>query len=573
MEVARTKDLITFEDSQLQLYNDLSKRTVDRRKELRPLTILLRDSGVKYKWGFPFRLMVQRNGKMLSIKHQEDMEHFAKALNLTPPASWRNEGPRQEEPPTRASERLAGQRDDQPVRDNERKAALICYTTERAFELQDPSSAPGDIEKSVQPRATYIGSLSKKYSLLDDDDEAVLNLIAKCKWNLNNPLRITGSAKRDQEAELHSLQGIRLIDDGISCGKSRIPEDGLDSQPIKKKQANIPKKPVIQSENETALKVQQADEDQEILPKPSDWPTFNYKMKHIPTKDKNVLRVKFKRQHTYQQDPNFKFQDEAEACHKIISHAHFTPHPSTGDRRRETTIVQNGTNLERIGEMEGYLKSVPNKGCKEVLCAPEHMVSESVNHNQFKATAMEYLLDLVDKYWNGSKSLHSNETFLCHAKQVLSVMQHSSSSNDQQKESAAQLEKINNLVLETKSLHTQLSEQDHQNNVSIESLELQLNCAKKDMDIQKQQLDLVLQENNELKNMLLKIEKVKYTPDSSDPKLHDLRTPDLQSHNHQLQQEIDALKCQLQHFDKFQKLTEMLQESHRYEKNCVQFKK
>lgn len=59
--------------------------------------------------------------------------------------------------------------------------------------------------RSVPPRVEYVNSMSRKCSVLDEEDEAVLNLIAKCEWELSKPPGVTGSAKRDPEVELHNL--------------------------------------------------------------------------------------------------------------------------------------------------------------------------------------------------------------------------------------------------------------------------------------------------------------------------------------------------------------------------------
>ncbi|MEE6469463.1 hypothetical protein FKM82_008633 [Ascaphus truei] len=88
----RVRDNIMFRGETLQVYNDLSKQTVDRRKDMRPLTLLLRDKGIKYKWGFPFKLVINHKGKYLSIRHPDDMEPLAKTLGLAldPPGSAGN---------------------------------------------------------------------------------------------------------------------------------------------------------------------------------------------------------------------------------------------------------------------------------------------------------------------------------------------------------------------------------------------------------------------------------------------------------------------------------------------------
>lgn len=51
---------------------------------------------------------------------------------------------------------------------------------------------------------------AKKCLVMDADDEAVLNLIAECEWDLSNPPRNTSSSQKEQEDDFHSSQGTLL---------------------------------------------------------------------------------------------------------------------------------------------------------------------------------------------------------------------------------------------------------------------------------------------------------------------------------------------------------------------------
>lgn len=42
---------------------------------------------------------------------------------------------------------------------------------------------------------------------MDADDEAVLNLIAECEWDLSNPPGSTSSSQKEHKADLHYAQG------------------------------------------------------------------------------------------------------------------------------------------------------------------------------------------------------------------------------------------------------------------------------------------------------------------------------------------------------------------------------
>ncbi|CAH2320541.1 Hypothetical predicted protein [Pelobates cultripes] len=56
MLATRTQQHITYMDAQVSLFQDLSTITLDARRALRPLTCLLQERSIPYKWGFPFSL-------------------------------------------------------------------------------------------------------------------------------------------------------------------------------------------------------------------------------------------------------------------------------------------------------------------------------------------------------------------------------------------------------------------------------------------------------------------------------------------------------------------------------------
>ncbi|XP_038244809.1 centrosomal protein of 72 kDa isoform X1 [Dermochelys coriacea] len=518
--------------------------------------------------------------------------------------------------------------DDRPVRDSERKASLLHFTTDHAFELKDssPTAKVNEIERSGQPRIAYINSMSRKCSVMDEEDEAVLNLITKCEWDLSKPLGITGSAKKDPEVEFHSLQSIRNIEDNVGITMNRKSETRPKSLQMWKQQANMPMD--VSSENRNALKVQETDKEYRSLPDCSPTlPVVHNTIKQGNEKRKNSTKVTFsdnKTQDLLKKDPNLKFQDEAESYKKITTHANFTPHPDSqeisspvlsspkihsqaqkifntlsasrllcnrishnggnqpvqnqtysaalqknnrqpnvsGNVSKQETMQECGRNHPPSIQGPGPEEQRPNRKTTDVreVFETHQVATQSANKHLYEATPMEHLLDLVDKYWNGYKSLHCNEKFLSQAGPVLSAMQ-KSAPVDQQKDSATMCQEVNNLLLEKKTLQSHLSEQDQQYSIKINSLMSELSNTQKDMDILKQRLDQLLEENTNLKAHLLNVEQNVKNADSSSS-LH-LQLIDLQKENQQLRSENISLKQHLQHYDQIQELTEMLQESHR----------
>ncbi|CAH2276874.1 Hypothetical predicted protein [Pelobates cultripes] len=59
MQASRAKQTIAYLDSRVSLYQDLSTITLDDCRALRPLTQMLQEKRIRYKWVFPFRLQAK----------------------------------------------------------------------------------------------------------------------------------------------------------------------------------------------------------------------------------------------------------------------------------------------------------------------------------------------------------------------------------------------------------------------------------------------------------------------------------------------------------------------------------
>uniref|UniRef100_A0A803K9I3 L1 transposable element RRM domain-containing protein n=1 Tax=Xenopus tropicalis TaxID=8364 RepID=A0A803K9I3_XENTR len=79
---AREMKNITFEDSRIILFQDLSWRTLNKRRQLKPLTDLLKEKGIQFKWGFPFSLSVRNNGQLFILRNPKDTDDFCKRLDI-----------------------------------------------------------------------------------------------------------------------------------------------------------------------------------------------------------------------------------------------------------------------------------------------------------------------------------------------------------------------------------------------------------------------------------------------------------------------------------------------------------
>ncbi|XP_036601629.1 centrosomal protein of 72 kDa [Trichosurus vulpecula] len=102
------------------------------------------------------------------------------------------------------------QLDNRLVRESERKASLSHFSMEETFESKQISSnsLKNKAERDRHSRTKYIDSPTKKCSVMDAEDEAVLTLIAKCQLDLSKPPGIISASKKDCAVpEFHNLQG------------------------------------------------------------------------------------------------------------------------------------------------------------------------------------------------------------------------------------------------------------------------------------------------------------------------------------------------------------------------------
>ncbi|XP_048465898.1 centrosomal protein of 72 kDa [Rhincodon typus] len=172
---------------------------------------------------------------------------------------------------------------------------------------------------------------------------------------------------------------------------------------------------------------------------------------------------------------------------------------------------------------------------------------------------MDNFLDLVDRYWNGFKSLHCNENFLKQARRMMCDIQQQVALENQPKETKKLQEGINDLKAKNETLENCLCQQKQQYTEEFQKLSVQLSQAQRDMEMLKDCLGQTLDEKNHLQNHLIKLEQKALNTSSS----KNQQVEELQNHNQKLQCEIDNLKHKAQCYTKVQDLVDKLQESHR----------
>lgn len=85
MRAAKQSPAVPEEFMGISLYTDISQHTAMNRKKLAPLTKLLRNHNLIYKWGFPTKLLITWNGKTYAIYSVEKGIQLFKQWGLLPP--------------------------------------------------------------------------------------------------------------------------------------------------------------------------------------------------------------------------------------------------------------------------------------------------------------------------------------------------------------------------------------------------------------------------------------------------------------------------------------------------------
>ncbi|CAH2312243.1 Hypothetical predicted protein [Pelobates cultripes] len=96
MKAARSQN-ITYLGAQVSLFQDLSPLTLEARRALRPLTRMLQDRRIPYRWGHPFSLQARKDNAWRTLRWPNEVPGFLRALDLPAVAipNWILMGPPQ----------------------------------------------------------------------------------------------------------------------------------------------------------------------------------------------------------------------------------------------------------------------------------------------------------------------------------------------------------------------------------------------------------------------------------------------------------------------------------------------
>ncbi|KAF4024545.1 hypothetical protein G4228_016283 [Cervus hanglu yarkandensis] len=381
------------------------------------------------------------------------------------------------------------QLDDRPVRESERRASRLHFGSEESLDSKQSFPSVFREERPHHSRVKCTDPSAKKCLVMDADDEAVLNLIAECEWDLSNPPGSMSSSQKESEASLQSSQdSTETEDSGASSQKSSVSTQKMLNP----------------------------------LPAPE-----KYRKRRMPggrfqvPMDEACLS-------SLEGSLNVSRRSGSEGWGQAASSLSATPGPET-----------------------------PRPPSASEACPKLHSAVLPRKKATLEMLLLEALLDLVDMHWNGRGSLHSSEVFLAQARHILSSVQEFTTTQDT---STTVNEEISSLTLENKSLHSRLAELQQQYGMKMTEVVLELSDTRKEMDYLRQHLDRSLEESSSLKSLLFSMKKDVRTADA--PSALNLQISGLQASVKRLSGELVELKQHLEHYDKIQELTQMLQESH-----------
>ncbi|KAG8584414.1 hypothetical protein GDO81_008823 [Engystomops pustulosus] len=85
MFAARKKKNFVFNGDTIQLYQDLSGITLQKRRILRPLLDILHKHDISYRWNFPFALSATKDGITATLSAMEELQEFCDIWNIPTP--------------------------------------------------------------------------------------------------------------------------------------------------------------------------------------------------------------------------------------------------------------------------------------------------------------------------------------------------------------------------------------------------------------------------------------------------------------------------------------------------------
>ncbi|KAB1281279.1 Centrosomal protein of 72 kDa [Camelus dromedarius] len=465
--------------------------------------------------------------------------------------------------------------DDRPVRESEREASQLHFASEESLDSKQSFPTAFRVERPRHSRATCADPSAGKCLVMDTDDEAVLNLIAECEWDLSNPPGSRSSSQKEREvsfqgSQVESWRPLSPLSAQHQCGDSRRKGCGKtsgargvcaelrlqDPRCGEPPAQPFPPRPDSVDDKDPALSQKSSLSTQKVL-------------NPLPAAEK----------HRKRRMPGGRFQ--APADQECLSCLEAPDGPSSPEeslsRRNGSEAWSEGTFSHPVALGPGQQGPPSTSGSGEVsrgvkvegplslavvcpvqVCPRRHLAAPPGKKATLEVLALEALLDLVDRYWSGCRSLHSNKVFLAQARHILSSVQEFTATQDS---STTVSEEISYLTLENKSLYGHLAELQQQHSVRMHEVVSELGDTRREMDHLRQHLDRALEESSSLKSLLRSVKEAARSADP--PAALSVHIAALQADVKSLSGEVLELRQHLEHDDRVQELTQLLQESHR----------
>ncbi|XP_064452978.1 centrosomal protein of 72 kDa isoform X3 [Mirounga angustirostris] len=451
------------------------------------------------------------------------------------------------------------QLDDRPVRESERKASRLHFASEESLASKQSFPAVFRVGRPCHSRALCTDPSAKKCLVMDADDEAVLNLIAECEWDLSNPPGSASSSQREREADLHSSQESRHLLSPQSvqhqCG------DSIRKGHEKRKGSSRGCGPEKRLQNQYCGELPpQCGQHVRFTPHPdsTDIEDSALSQKSSLSAQRVLNPLPAPEKYRKRRMPGGRFQAPADQeCLRRLERPNVSLSPEETLSRESGSEGRSERTLSRSEASEPEEEGPHSRSGTGEVAPTLYAAVSPVRKAELQVALLEALLDLVDRYWSGCKSLHGNEVFCAQARHILSSVQEFTATQDS---STSVSEEISYLTLENKSLQKHLAEQQQQYRVKMSEAVSELSDVRKEMDDLRQHLDKSLEENSSLKALLFSMKKEAKNADTA--ATLNVQITGLQTSVKRLSGEIVELKQHLEHYDKIQELTQMLQESH-----------
>ncbi|XP_041707976.1 centrosomal protein of 72 kDa isoform X2 [Coregonus clupeaformis] len=403
--------------------------------------------------------------------------------------------------------------DDCPVRDSERRVSIMHFSSDSALGPQQMSSSETDItdQRSSKPRLASVNRLTKKLSVLDDNDDIVLNLVAKSNWDQSEPLFLTGSFHKEPESQLyHQIKdeschsqsnGLRLREGSRMKGSS--------SSLKTSEGPRVTFNPCVEKHSGASS----GREEREKLPK------------HL----------------------------------RVTAKGHFTPHPDQADQPKSSLVKIRPPSPRSLcpnsSDASNPILHPPRLSYHNTQQTAGGSTSPQKHAKQQKGSyrkPMEMLLSLVDKHWTGEKPLNHDHNFLSQAVQILSMMEQDISSGE---------DEVRTLRGNVEELKEQAEIRDQEHRTETHRLTTQLKEARMSVDSVNEQLRILLDDNISLQKQMIKLEQqylnsmMKSSPNTE--------ICERQAEVDELRRKVSELREKVQEGERVKELADMLQDNHR----------